>query len=155
MSFKITGLDPKPFQQLFGQSDAALATHGVLRYYADSDSGIPDRIEMREARLGETLLLLNHTCQPANSPYHAKHAIFVREGAENAYQAVNEIPEVMQTRMLSLRGFDQSGMMLEGEIAQGPDIAPMIEQIFANSKVDYIHAHNAKRGCYSGRIDRT
>lgn len=31
---------------------------------------------------------------------------------------------------------------------------PVIERMFANPDVGYIHVHNAKRGCYSGRIDR-
>ena len=30
----------------------------------------------------------------------------------------------------------------------------MIQRFFANPDVDYIHAHNARRGCYAGRIDR-
>jgi hypothetical protein len=80
MSFKITGLNPKPFIHLYGLSDAKLAGHGAIRYQAIKDSRFPDRIEMREAKAGETLLLLNHTCQPASSPYHATHAIFVIEG---------------------------------------------------------------------------
>jgi uncharacterized protein DUF1203 len=154
MSFKISGLDPQPFRHLYGLGDAELALLGVLRYHADAYSKFPDRIEMREAMPGERLLLLNHTCQPANSPYHASHAIFVLEGAENVYSSVNEIPEVMQTRLLSLRGFDSAGMIQEGEVAEGDDLVPMIERIFENPDVEYIHAHNAKRGCYSGRIDR-
>jgi hypothetical protein len=154
MSFQITGLSPEPFTHLYGQTDAELASLGVLRYHAKSGDLFPDRIEMREAKPGETLLLLNHTCQPANSPYQAKHAIFVREGATAPYVSTNEIPEVMQTRLLSLRGFDAAGMMQEGEVVDGQEIRPMIEQIFANPDVDYIHVHNARRGCYSGRIDR-
>ena len=27
-------------------------------------------------------------------------------------------------------------------------------RLLANAEVSYIHAHYAKRGCYSGRIDR-
>ncbi len=45
-------------------------------------------------------------------------------------------------------------MMLDAEVAQGTDITPIIDRFFANPEIDYIHVHNAKRGCYSGRIDR-
>jgi hypothetical protein len=154
MSFKITGLNPKPFIHLYGQSDAKLAEHGAIRYQATKDSRFPDRIEMREAKAGETLLLLNHTCQPANSPYHATHAIFVIEGATETYKAINEVPEVMHSRLLSLRGFDSDAMIQEGEVVHGEHLPDMIDKIFANPDVEYIHAHNAARGCYSGRIDR-
>jgi hypothetical protein len=109
---------------------------------------------MRDCDPGETVLLLNHVCQPAATPYRATHAIFVREGAKRRYEAVDTVPDVMRSRLLSLRAFDRHGMMLDAEVAQGTDIAPIIERFFANPEIDYIHVHNAKRGCYSGRIDR-
>ena len=37
---------------------------------------------MREVEPGCNRALLNHGYQPADSPYRARHAIFVREGAE-------------------------------------------------------------------------
>ncbi|MEJ1938605.1 DUF1203 domain-containing protein, partial [Nostoc sp. NIES-2111] len=80
MAFRITGLSPEPFRHLFGLSDDDLMRHGVKRYVVDTSPGYPDRIEMRDAAPGETVLLLNHVCQPADTPYRASHAIFVREG---------------------------------------------------------------------------
>lgn len=154
MDFRIVGLSPEPFRHLYGLSDGELAARGVKRYLADSKPGFPDRIEMRDAEIGETLLLLNHTCQPAETPYRATHAIFVREGAEKTYDRVNEIPEVMRCRLLSLRAYDAAGMMLDADVVDGTAIEGLIERLLANPDVDYIHAHNAKRGCYSGRIER-
>ena len=154
MAFRITGLSPEPFRHLYGLSEQELAAHGVKRYVADEKPGFPDRVEMRDAEPGETLLLLNHMCQPADTPYRATHAIFVREGAEETYDRVDEIPEVMRLRLLSLRAYDEDGMMLDADVVDGVRIEAVIERFFANPKVAYIHAHNAKRGCYSGRIDR-
>jgi hypothetical protein len=154
MAFRISGLSPEPFRHLYGLSDVELAKQGVKRYVVDTPAGYPDRIEMRDASPGETVLLLNHVCQPANTPYRASHAIFVREGAEATYDRVNEVPEVMRLRLLSLRAFDQHGMMLDADVVEGKDMVSIIERFFANPDVAYIHVHNAKRGCYSGRIDR-
>ncbi|MEP9396083.1 DUF1203 domain-containing protein [Mesorhizobium sp. KR2-14] len=154
MTFRITGLSPEPFRSLFGLSEAELAARGVRRYLVDEKPGFPDRIEMREANPGETVLLLNHVCQPADTPYRASHAIFVREGATERYDAVGQIPEVMRSRLLSLRAYANDGMMLDADVAEGAGIEPLIERLFANAEVSYIHVHNAKRGCYSGRIDR-
>jgi len=154
MGFRITGLSAEPFRYLYGLSDQDLALHGVKRYIADKRPGFPDRIEMRDARVGEILLLLNHVCQPANTPYRASHAIFVREGAENTYDRVNEVPGVMRTRLLSLRGYDAEGMMLDAEVVTGKEIEAVISRFFLSPHVAYIHVHNAERGCYSGRIDR-
>ena len=154
MSFRITGLSAEPFRHLYGLSDLDLAIRGVKRYIADKRPGFPDRIEMRDAAVGESLLLLNHVCQPANTPYRATHAIFVREGAENAYDRVDEVPDVMRTRLLSLRAYDAEGMMLDADVVDGNEIEAVISRFFACPHIAYIHAHNAKRGCYSGRIDR-
>lgn len=154
MDFRITGLSPEPFRHLFGLSEEALAQRGVLRFVSDGTSGFPDRIEMREAAAGETVLLLNHVCQPADTPYRATHAIYVREGACETYNRVNEVPDVMRQRLLSLRAYDERGMILDADVVDGREIEPVIARLFANPKVSYIHAHNAKRGCYSGRIDR-
>ena len=109
---------------------------------------------MRDAAVGETVLLLNHTSQPADTPYRATHAIFVREGASNRYDTTGEVPEVMRMRLLSLRAFDAEAMMLDADVVPGSDVEHAIERMFAAPAVSYIHVHNAKQGCYSGRIDR-
>jgi hypothetical protein len=154
MNFQVTGLSPEPFRSLYGLSDQELAIRGVKRYIADKKPGFPDRIEMRDSEIGEKLLLLNHVCQPADTPYRATHAIFVIEGAEHTYQRVNEIPDVMRTRLLSLRAYNSAGMMLDADVVDGKDIESVVTRFFGSTDVAYIHVHNAKPGCYSGRIDR-
>lgn len=154
MAFRITGLSPESFQSLFGLPDQELASLGIKRYIVDSNPGFPDRIEMKDAELGQSVLLLNHVCQPAKTPYHASHAIFIREWAAHAYDAVDQVPESMRIRLLSLRAFTDDGMMLDADVADGIAIEPVVTRMFANPEVSYIHVHNAKQGCYSGRIDR-
>lgn len=154
MSYRITGLDPAPFAPLFGLSDADLAQHGAERYTADAPNCYPDRITMRDAQVGETLLLLNHTYQPANSPYHGTHAIFVLEHATTPYNATNKIPEVMANRLLSLRGFNAADKIEDGRVVPGADADATIRDMLANDAIKYIHAHNAGHGCYSGLIER-
>lgn len=154
MAFRISGLSSAPFQALYGLPDDALARLTIKRYRVDAQPGFPDRIEMKDVDIGETVLLLNHVCQPADSPYRASHAIFIREGATQSYNVVDQVPECMRIRLLSLRAFDDHGMILDADVVQGTAIEEVIERLFANRDVSYIHVHNAKRGCYSGRIDR-
>jgi Protein of unknown function (DUF1203) len=152
--YRITGLGPEPFIELYGLDDAELAARGAKRYVVDETPGFPDRIEMRDLAPGEHAILVNYTHQPANTPYRSSHAIFVREGATQRYDRVNQVPAVMKRRPLSLRAFDDAGMMIDADLAAGDEIEPLIQRFFSNPNVAYIHAHNAKRGCYSGRIDR-
>jgi hypothetical protein len=154
MDFRIKGLSPEPFAPLCGLPDAELAARGVVRYVADSCPGFPDRVELRDAEPGESLLLLNYEHQPANSPYRSSHAIFVREGATQAFDRINEIPPVMRPRLLSLRAFDARGMIVDADLADGKAVEPVIERLLADTRVEYLHAHYAKFGCFSARIER-
>ena len=154
MQFRISGLDAARFQHLYGLSDDALAKHGAKRHIADKKPGFPDRVEVRDAEPGETLLLLNYEHQPADTPYRASHAIFVIEGAEQTYTGVDVVPEPLKVRAISLRAFNALGEMVDADLVDGSDLKPLIERFFGNSKVAYLHAHYAKRGCYAARIDR-
>jgi hypothetical protein len=153
MTFRVTGLSPEPFRPLFGLSDDALARRGARRYVADGP-GFPDRIEISDAAPGETLLLVNYVHQPADTPYRASHAIFVRERAVEPTDVVDDLPPAMRSRPLSLRAFDAAGLMVDGELVDGGAAEPLIERFLADPQVAYIHAHYARRGCYAGLIER-
>ena len=154
MSFRITGLSPEPFRHLYGLPEKELAQHGARRMIVDQSPGYPDRIEVRDAEPGESVLLVNYTHQPADTPFRSSYAIYVREGAETAYDAVDEIPEAISRRMISLRAFDEDGMLIDAELRQGAELKGLIDLMLANSRVAYLHAHYAKPGCYAARIDR-
>jgi len=154
MSFRVKGLEADQFVHLYGLSDEELRAQGVLRYRADSSPGFPDRIEMRDAQPGEHLLLLNHEHLPVDSPYRSNHAIFVREGARKAYDEIDQVPAVMAVRQLSVRAFDDLGMMRDAALVDGREAATMFERLLADPAVSYLHVHNAARGCYSGRVER-
>lgn len=154
MSYRVSGLDPAPFRCLFGQTDAELAARGVRRVIADANPGYPVRIEVRDAAPGQRLLLLNYLHQPLATPYRASHAIFVREGAEQVCDLVDEIPEALRRRQISLRAFDGEGMMLDAGLAEGDGIEGLALRLLADPAVSYLHAHYAMRGCYAARIDR-
>jgi hypothetical protein len=154
MTFRIIGLSSKPFRHLYGMSDTDLARQNAKRYIADESPGFPDRIELRDARIGESLLLVNFEHHPAATPYRSSHAIFVLEGAERTYDSINEVPEVLSRRLISLRGFSETGMLLKADVLDGQQLSSYIEMFFADPEISYLHAHNAKQGCYAARIDR-
>jgi hypothetical protein len=154
MHFRVTGLSPEPFRHLFGMSDSDLADHGAVRYSVPQTPGYPDRIELRDADPGETVLLLNYVHQPADTPYRASHAIFVREGAERAYEAIDTVPESLRSRPISLRAFDANHFIVDGDVVAGSALESVIERFLADPNVAYLHAHYARHGCYAARIDR-
>jgi hypothetical protein len=154
MNFRTQGLSPEPFINLYGLADDELTARGVKRYVADACPGFPDRIEMRDVDRGAAVLLVNHVHQPGDTPYRASHAIFVREGAERAYDAVNEIPDVLRVRPLSVRAFDSSHWMVDADLCDGQLLAPLIRKFLTDPAVAYLQVHFARRGCYAARIER-
>ncbi|KJV09913.1 hypothetical protein VZ95_08390 [Elstera litoralis] len=153
MSFRITGLSPEPFLPLYGLSDAALRDRGVVRRAVDISPGYPERIELRDAAVGENLLLLNHTYQPADSPYHGRHAIFIREGAREAASFTDDVPDVMRRRTLSIRAFNADHFIIMADLVAGAEADTAIERLLALPGAAYLHAHYAKYGCFAARID--
>jgi hypothetical protein len=156
MSYSITGLPVEAFRPLFGLSDEELAQRKVVRVTADSPVGFPCRVLLEDARPGDTLLLLNHEYQPVDGPYRGRHAIYVNERAEGPQGFVDEVPAVLARRKaISLRAFDEAGMMLDADVVPGPEVEALILRLFENPQAAYLHAHNAGRGCFAARVDRT
>jgi hypothetical protein len=154
MDFRISGLDRAEFASLFGLSEGKLRERGVIRSVANEKPGFPCRVSLRDAEAGETLLLLNYEHLPVASPFRSSFAIYVLENAENAKPAVNEIPDALRRRMLSLRSYDRAGMMVDAELVHGSEAEPVIQRMLERAGVEFIHAHNAKPGCFAARIDR-
>lgn len=154
MAFTVTGLSPERFQPLFGQDEATLADQGVIRVRVEAPASAPCRITLEDAEPGETVLLLNHEHLPVDSPYRSRHAIYVREIAQEAAVVVGSLPLALERRLLALRAFDSGHMMVEAEVVEGREAAPLIEAWLADGRVAYLHAHYARRGCFAARIDR-
>lgn len=154
MDYRITGLDPREFVHLVPLDDAALARQRAVRRVCDSRPGFPCRVSLEDARPGERVLLVNYEHLPVDSPYRASHAIYVRERATQPFDAVNELPEALATRLLSLRAIDAQGHIVDADIAEGNAIEPLIRRLLGNDQVAYVHAHFARRGCFAARIDR-
>jgi hypothetical protein len=154
MTYKIAGLDPSKFTHLIGLNEVELAAQGAVRMTADARPGFPCRITLDDAEIGETLLLVNHCSHDGDNPYRATHAIFVGESATEAAIYVDEVPPALDRRVLSLRAFDQVGMMTDAVLVQPGEADAAIRGLLASDAVDHVDAHNATRGCFAARIDR-
>jgi hypothetical protein len=154
MTYRITGLDPAPYRPLFGLSEAELKERGIVRMTVTEKPSFPCRVSLTDREIGEQVLLINHVSHDIANPYRTSHAIFVTEGAEEPGEFVDEVPPVFETRILSLRGFDRDGMMVDAVLTQPGEADAGILKLFANPEIATIHAHNAARGCFSAKIER-
>lgn len=154
MAYRISGIDPAPFTPLFGLDDQALAERGALRRLIREGDTIPERVELRDAPVGTHVLLVNYTHQPARNPYHACHAIFIREGAVTPASIIDAIPDVLAKRLISLRAFDGNDVLVTAEVVPGQDLERLILDFLARPDIAYLHAHFAGPGCFAALIQR-
>lgn len=155
MNFQIKPLPETKFAHLFELTDSELAERQACRQVMAAKPGTPCRVSMADAEVGETVILVNYAHQPERSPYQATHAIFVRKHAEQAQIAVNEEPEVIRSRLISVRLFDNNHMMVDAKVVEGNTVSSVISKAFDKPEIAYIHLHNAKPGCFAASVYRS
>jgi hypothetical protein len=153
MGFRITGLPAEQFAGLFALSDQELAARGAVRRIADAKPGYPCRVSLTDAEPGQEVILTHFEHHPVDSPFRASHAIYVRKG-EETYEAVDQVPEQLRLRLLSVRAFDEKGMLVGADVVDGKELEGVIDRLLADDRADYLHVHYAKPGCYAARIER-
>jgi hypothetical protein len=152
--FQIHALQAAQFAPLFGLSDDELSAQRACRITVDATPGYPCRVSLADAEVGERVILLNYLHQPSDNPYRASHAIYVREQACQAHPRIDEVPQMLIRRPLSLRAFDADDWLVTAELATGHATSDSIRSIFDNEAVAYIHLHTAKLGCYLASVTR-
>lgn len=153
MTYRIQGLPAASFQPLFDMTDAELAARGAVRRVADGRPVYPCRISLTDAREGDEVILTHFEHHAVDSPYRASHAIYVRRG-EAQYDAVDQIPAQLRTRLLSVRAFDRAGMLVAAEVLDGDKLEAAIRTLLDDPRAAYLHVHFARPGCYAARVTR-
>ena len=153
MTYRIQGLAPEPFRQLFSLSDDELSARRAMRVIA-SGSGEPCRVSLEEAGEGEQLILLNHVSLDVDTPFRATHAIYVREAAAEAPLYEDSLPPMLDRRRVSLRAFNREGMLVDGVVAEAGTGDAAVRTLFGREDVAEIHAHTSAYGCFLARIER-
>ena len=154
MSFQIHALPHDQFDHLFSMSDSELANERAIRTAVNTSPGYPCRVSLSNANIGETVILVNFEHQPADSPYRAAHAVYIRENIKQVFPEIDVVPELFDTRLISIRAFDDKHNIVQADVVDGLCLKESIQTIFQNTKVEYLHLHNAKPGCYLARVTR-
>ena len=153
-SFRLVGLSAENFEPFFAMSDDELSALGARRVVADEAFGFPCRVSLADAEVGDELLLLPFEHLSTRSPYRASGPVFVRKGARRAVLEPGVLPPYVTRRWMSVRAYDADDMMIAADVCDGSDVRGVIERVLADAAVAFVHLHNAKRGCFSCRIER-
>lgn len=152
--FQVSALRRDDFEDLFSLDDDALARRGAKRCVADHKPGFPCRVSLEDAKPGERVILVPYAHQPAASPFQASGPIYVRESARTASMPRGMVPEVLRTRLLSVRAYDASDMMADADVVDGRELESVLARLLDRERIAYLHVHFAKPGCYACRVDR-
>lgn len=153
-SFQFVALPYERFGALFSRSDEELRAMDARRMVVDDKPGYPCRVSLADAEVGETAILLPFIHHDVSTPYRGSGPIYVRSGASTAKPGAGEIPAMFEQRLLSVRQYDESAMLVDAELVQGNDLDNAIRRMLGNEDVSYLHIHNAALGCYLCRIVR-
>lgn len=155
-SFQVSGIPAYVIDELRQLPDDDLRKRRAVRVVADAKPGFPCRVSLQDAEVGEPVLLFNFEHLAGDSPYRSVGPIFVRESATETYSRTNELPEVLRVprRLFSIRAYDDKDMLVAAEVVASAEVEQLIERMFSDDKIVYLHVHNARPGCYSCRIDR-
>ena len=154
---RMTTITPQySIQPLTAAEAAALRRAGGQRYTADEKPGFPCRRCLRDAEIGDELILVSHDPFHATSPYRSASPIFLHvDDCTPADEDTTAPPEQLTVRQLSVRGYDRNDMMHDAKVIDGSTLETTIQALFENDEIDHLHVHMAARGCYAARIVRT
>jgi len=153
-SFQFIALPHERFEHLFSLSDDELQAAGARRVIVDEKPGSPCRVSLVDVDVGETALLMHFVHHDVGSPYRGSGAIYIKEGVRTVTPAVDEIPFMFTHRLLSVRGYDDTGMLVATEVSKGSTLRDAIGRLFGNGSVNYLHIHNAGPGCFNCSVAR-
>ena len=151
MAFLLQGLDPALFAPWFALSDAELIARGARRVIAASSPGYPCRVSLADAEVGDELVLGPFEHHAVTGPYRASGPTYVRRAARERLVR-DRVPDVLARRLVSVRAYDEAGMMAHADVVDGRELAGSLEGLVAWREVAYVHVHYAKPGCFACRV---
>lgn len=118
-NFKLIALDHLEFDYLNDFSEQELSEKDIVKMTVDKYPGFPCRITLEDVEVGEEVFLLNYNYHSTESPYKATGPIFIRKNKTTKDYQVNVVPKMFLHRLLSLRAYDENGMMRLADVFEG------------------------------------
>jgi hypothetical protein len=120
-----------------------------------AQGGEPLRCCLKIAKPGERMLLIAY--RPFNKPsaYAETGPVFVHAESCKGYAHPGLYPDEFRGRQQVFRCYDIDGNILGGHLAEPiEDVEAVVEELFANPTVEYIHTRNVVFGCYMLELRR-
>jgi uncharacterized protein DUF1203 len=114
----------------------------------------PCRHCLRITQPGERLVVFAYCPFENSGPYAEVGPVFVHADRCESYDDRNRFPDDFRQRVLTMRGYNQDGLIEAAELSGSGNPEALIEHLFSNERVRFIHVRNPAWGCYDFRVDR-
>jgi Protein of unknown function (DUF1203) len=120
-----------------------------------ADGPSPCRRCLRNAEIGDELVLAPYDPFTLRSPYAGEGPVFVHaEGCERFDSAPGAVSEQVTGRVLSVRAYDDDAMMTDATVLKGERFTERVSELLDDTAVAFLHVHFAGPGCFAFRVDR-
>jgi hypothetical protein len=143
---------------LSSSTAARLREAATVVRVADESPGYPCRACLRDAAIGEEVVLVSHDPfagwdAAESSPYRSASAIYLHRHDCSADVDPAPVPDQLVRRRLSVRAFGEQAMMLDGRVVDGVDLATTLDELAAVPGVVKVFVHNAGPGCFAATVE--
>ena len=114
-------------------------------YIADAVPGYPCRQCLRDAEIGEEVILVSYDPFRSDTPYRSASPIFLHCADCGGPDDVTSVPQQLARRQLSVRSFDRHEMMIDAAVIDGDELAATMQRFFAEADT---------RGCWATAVAR-
>ncbi len=133
----------------------ALRARGGEEYVADAKPGFPCRQCLRDAEVGEQMILVSHDPFALDSPYRSASPIFLHREVCSTLEPLDAPPLQMTRRQLAVRAFDDRQMMIDAAVIDGVDLDATIQRLLIDDTAERLQVHFAARGCWAATVTRS
>jgi Protein of unknown function (DUF1203) len=133
-------------------ADAARAAHTPT--IVTEPYSAPCRVCLEDAHVGDAVLLCRYSPFERDVPYRTEGPVFVHAQACMPFRPGAPPTDALRRRLLSLRAYDAAGMMVACEVGEGRELERLATELFADRRVEVVHVHHARAGCFACRIER-
>lgn len=133
--------------------------HLPISVATESDTG-PCRSCLKVFVPGDGRILFSYAPNQCDHPYNEIGPVYIHEQPCLPYNDHKSFPPELRTRRpMTLRCYAVDGTMIGAELvgtelAGGRTVEEVIETLFEQSEIKYLHARTASVGCYIARVER-
>ena len=121
-----------------------------------ADHPSPCRVCLRDAAVGEAVLLGSYHLPRPRGIYWTPSPIFVHAAPCVPFDAADQVAPILRARMISVRAYDAADQCLYdlGFAGEGTEIDEPLARALDDPRTEFVNVHTAKPGCLLCRVER-